>query len=64
MALQLAFVLVAIIIGARLGGIGLGVMGGIGLAILTFGFGLQPTSPPIDVLPHPACRRLADWIIW
>lgn len=29
MALQLAFVLVAIIIGARLGGIGLGVMGGI-----------------------------------
>lgn len=27
MALQLAFVLVAIIIGARLGGIGLGVMG-------------------------------------
>lgn len=38
MALQLAFVLVAIIIGARLGGIGLGVMGGIGLAILTFGF--------------------------
>ena len=50
MALQLAFVLVAIIIGARLGGSGLGVMGGIGLAILTFGFGLQPTSPPIDVM--------------
>lgn len=50
MALQLAFVLVAIIIGARLGDIGLGVMGGIGLAILTFGFGLQPTSPPIDVM--------------
>lgn len=36
MILQLAFVLTAIIIGARLGGIGLGVMGGIGLAILTF----------------------------
>ena len=50
MVLQLAFVLVAIIIGARLGGIGLDVMGGIGLAILTFGFGLQPTSPPIDVM--------------
>ena len=30
MILQLAFVLTAIIIGARLGGIGLGVMGGIG----------------------------------
>lgn len=50
MVLQLLFVLVAIIIGARLGGIGLGVMGGMGLAVLTFGFGLQPTSPPIDVM--------------
>ena len=50
MILQLAFVLTAIIIGARLGGIGLGVMGGIGLAILTFVFGLQPTAPPIDVM--------------
>lgn len=29
MILQLAFVLTAIIIGARLGGIGLGVMGGV-----------------------------------
>ena len=36
--------------GARLGGIGLGVMGGVGLAILTFVFGLQPTAPPIDVM--------------
>ena len=36
MLLQLLFVLVAIIVGARLGGIGLGVMGGVGLAILTF----------------------------
>jgi anaerobic C4-dicarboxylate transporter DcuA len=50
MIIQLLFVLTAIIIGARLGGIGLGVMGGIGLAILTFVFGLQPTSPPIDVM--------------
>ena len=48
MLLQLAFVLIAIIIGARIGGIGLGVLGGLGLGILTFGFGLQPTSPPID----------------
>ena len=50
MLLQLLFVLVAIIVGARLGGIGLGVMGGVGLAILTFVFGLQPTAPPIDVM--------------
>ena len=40
----------AIIVGARLGGIGLGVMGGVGLAVLTFVFGLQPTAPPIDVM--------------
>ena len=50
MLLQFAFVLTAIIVGARLGGIGLGVMGGIGLSILTFFFGLQPTSPPIEVM--------------
>lgn len=50
MLLQLLFVLVAIIVGARLGGIGLGVMGGVGLAILTFVFRLQPTAPPIDVM--------------
>ena len=56
MLLQLLFVLVAIIVGARLGGIGLGVMGGVGLAILTFVFGLQPTAPPIDVMLID-CRR-------
>ncbi len=50
MLIQLLFVLVCIIIGARIGGIGLGVMGGLGVAILTFVFGLQPTSPPIDVM--------------
>ena len=50
MLLQLLIVLIAIIIGARMGGIGLGVMGGIGLAFLIFVFGLQPTAPPIDVM--------------
>lgn len=50
MLLQLLFVLVAIIIGARVGGIGLGILGGLGLAVLTFVFGLQPTAPPIDVI--------------
>lgn len=48
--LQFAVVLAAIFIGARLGGIGLGVMGGLGLAVLTFAFHLQPTAPPIDVM--------------
>lgn len=50
MIIQLLFVLAAIVVGARLGGIGLGVMGGVGVAILCFFFGLQPTAPPIDVM--------------
>ncbi len=50
MLLQLLIVLLCIIVGARLGGIGLGVMGGLGVALLTFLFGLQPTSPPVDVM--------------
>ena len=50
MWLQLLFVLLAIIVGARVGGIGLGVFGGLGLAVLTFVFGLEPTTPPIDVM--------------
>lgn len=50
MWLQLLFVLLAIIVGARVGGIGLGVFGGLGLAVLAFIFGLEPTTPPIDVM--------------
>ncbi len=48
--IEFLIVLGCILIGARLGGIGLGVMGGVGLAILSFIFVLQPTSPPIDVM--------------
>ncbi|QIW16785.1 C4-dicarboxylate ABC transporter [Pasteurellaceae bacterium RH1A] len=48
--LQFAIVLVCILIGARVGGIGLGVFGGLGLAILSFVFGLKPASLPIDVM--------------
>ncbi|MDK4565206.1 anaerobic C4-dicarboxylate transporter [Kingella kingae] len=48
--IQFAIVLFCILVGAQKGGIGLGVFGGIGLAVLTFGFGLAPTSPPIDVM--------------
>ena len=48
--LQLAIVILCIMVGARIGGIGLGLMGGIGLAVLAFLFDVQPTSPPIDVM--------------
>lgn len=48
--LQLFLVLACIVVGARFGGIGLGVMGGLGVALLVFVFGLEPTAPPIDVM--------------
>lgn len=48
--LELAVVLAALAIGARVGGIGLGLWGAVGLAVLTFVFGATPTSPPIDVM--------------
>lgn len=48
--MELLIVLAAIFIGARIGGIGLGVMGAVGLLILTFVFNLEPTTPPIDVM--------------
>ncbi|MEK4760095.1 anaerobic C4-dicarboxylate transporter [Viridibacillus sp. FSL E2-0187] len=47
---QFLILLVCIFIGARIGGLGLGVMGGVGLAIFVFLFGLEPTSAPIDVM--------------
>lgn len=48
--IQFFVVLICILIGARLGGIGLGIMGGLGLSILTFGFQLAPANVPIDVM--------------
>lgn len=48
--IELIIVFACIVIGARIGGIGLGTMGGIGLAILVFVFGLPPGSPPGIVL--------------
>jgi anaerobic C4-dicarboxylate transporter DcuA len=48
--LQLAVLLICIFIGARMSGIGLGVMGMIGLLILIFVFGMQPADPPLEVM--------------
>lgn len=48
--MQLIVVLLAIFIGARIGGMGLGIFGMIGLAILIFVFGLKPGKAPIDVM--------------
>ena len=48
--LQLAILLAAIVLGARRGGMALGPMGGLGLVIFVFLFGLPPGSPPGTVL--------------
>ncbi len=47
---QLLLVLILIFIGARVGGIGLGITGMLGVFILVYGFGLQPGKLPIDVM--------------
>lgn len=48
--LQLLILLVCIFMGARMSGIGLGVMGMIGLLILLFVFRMQPVDPPLEVM--------------
>ena len=48
--LQLAVVLVCVAVGGRLGGVGLGAAGGLGVCILVLGMGIQPGSPPTSVL--------------
>src|SRR5499426_810765 len=48
--LEFAVVLAAIWMGARSSGVGLGLWGAVGLLILMVVFGVNPTSPPIDVM--------------
>ncbi|MBO5592958.1 MAG: anaerobic C4-dicarboxylate transporter [Prevotella sp.] len=50
MILQLLIVLGALWIGSRYGSLALGAISGIGLALLVFGFGLKPGTPPTDVI--------------
>ena len=48
--LQLAIVLAMIFIGAKKGGIGLGIYGMVGVFILVFVFGEEPGAIPVDVM--------------
>src|SRR6476646_9377704 len=48
--IQLLVLLTCIFIGAKMSGIGLGVMGMIGLLILLFVFNMQPSDPPLEVM--------------
>ena len=50
MIVQLLIVLGALWIGSRYGSLALGAISGIGLAILVFGFGMKPGTPPTDVI--------------
>ena len=50
MVLQLLIVLGALWVGSRYGSLALGAISGIGLALLVFGFGLMPGTPPTDVI--------------
>ena len=48
--IELLIVLALIFIGARVGGIGLGIYGMIGVFVLVYGFGLEPGTAPVDVM--------------
>ncbi|WP_341221477.1 anaerobic C4-dicarboxylate transporter [Polaribacter atrinae] len=48
--IEFAVLLVMILIGSRMKGIGLGVMGIFGLIIFVFGFHMKPSEPPLDVM--------------
>ena len=50
MIVQLLIVLAALYVGSRYGSLALGAISGIGLALLVFGFGLTPGTPPTDVI--------------
>lgn len=49
-SIQLLIVLICLFYGAKKGGIALGLLGGIGLVVLVFGFNIQPGKPAIDVM--------------
>ncbi|MFL4558957.1 anaerobic C4-dicarboxylate transporter [Yersinia kristensenii] len=48
--LQFIIIILCLLVGTRYGGMGLGLISGIGLFILTFIFGLEPGKPPVDVM--------------
>ena len=54
--LELIVVLGMLLVGARVGGIFLGMSSGVSLAVLIFGFGCTPGKPPIE-------HRTSSWHI-
>ncbi|WP_394134576.1 anaerobic C4-dicarboxylate transporter [Aliivibrio fischeri] len=48
--IEISVVLICIYWGLKMGGLGVGLAGGFGLAVLTLGLGLEPSAPAIDVI--------------
>ena len=48
--LQVAVILICLFYGARKGGVALGLLGGLGVVIMTYVFKLAPGKPPVDVM--------------
>lgn len=48
--LEFVVIIACLLVGTRFGGMGLGLISGIGLFLLTFIFGLEPGKPPVDVM--------------
>lgn len=48
--LEIALLIACIVYVARMGGIGVGMAGGLGMAVAVFGFGMKPGDLPIDVM--------------
>lgn len=59
-AIQLIIVLICLFYGARKGGIALGLLGGIGIFVLTFLFNVKPGKPAIDVIFTILCVVVAS----
>jgi anaerobic C4-dicarboxylate transporter DcuA len=53
--IELAILVACIVVGARLGGIALGAVGGMGLVVFVFGFRMPPGAPPTTVLGMIIC---------
>jgi anaerobic C4-dicarboxylate transporter DcuA/anaerobic C4-dicarboxylate transporter DcuB len=70
-AVEALVVLGAIIMGTKSSGVGLGIWGGVGVAVLVFVFRLEPGSPPVDavliiltVILAAATMQVAGGIDW
>ncbi|AKL12699.1 Anaerobic C4-dicarboxylate transporter DcuB [Phytobacter ursingii] len=48
--IEFIIIILCLLIGTRFGGMGLGLISGIGLFLLSFVFGLEPGKPPVDVM--------------